>query len=76
MAYFNFEIPATGKQYSVDFVTYSNSYRIADSGYKVLPVTATALTGSGVTVCNDAASWATANATLFTDTPESEVSGS
>lgn len=64
MAYFNFEIPATGKQYSVDFVTYSNSYRIADSGYKVLDTTDEPL--SGATVCEDAASWATTNATLFT----------
>lgn len=63
MAYFNFEIPATSTQYSVDFKTYSDQYRIAGAGYKVLPVTDTAL--SGATVCEDAASWATANAALF-----------
>lgn len=66
MAYFNFEIVSTGKQYSVDFKTYSDQYKIAGLGYKVLPVTDVAL--SGATVFEDAPSWLTGNAALFSAT--------
>ena len=62
--FFNFEIPATGKQYSVDFTVYSNQYKIAGAGYRLLPVSDAALPGA--TVFNTAADWLTGNAALFT----------
>lgn len=79
MAYFNFEIPSTGKQYSVDFTVYSNQYHISGTGYKVLPVTDTAL--DGATVYDTADDWATGNAAILTatssdSTSEQENSGS
>lgn len=75
MAYFNFEIVSTGKQYSVDFKTYSDQYKIAGLGYKVLPVTDVAL--DGATVFEDADSWLTGNAALFTatTTPSTDTTG-
>ena len=68
--FFNFEIPATGKKYSVDFKTYSDQYRIADSGYKVLPTSEEPL--DGATVFKTADEWLAGNAALFTKAPAQE----